>query len=165
MTRPVAICGWVLAVDPASKVAGVSLWYNDAFVAQTMLVASGKNSLSARLRELVAQLNGFLDRWLPAGTVIRQVIFEGVRSRIVTATVGAFMTCPRIDATLSQSRNFVESFSWKGYGRRHGALGPLKDIKGVRALRDIRFPVDEHGIDSDDVADSVLIYLAWRERQ
>lgn len=92
------------------------------------------------------------------------MVFEGVRSRLVLCTVGAFLTVPRIQAVISQTKNFVESTTWKKYAQRNGATGPIADVKGVKALREIGFPLDRYPIQSDDIADSILIYKAWTER-
>lgn len=152
-------------MDQASNSAGVSLWYSGNLRATTALLSDkSTDSMPRRLQSMVFQLNGFLDREVPKPDVINRVIFEGVKSRLVMVTVGAFLTCPRIQARISPTKDFVQSMSWKSYARKNGALGPIGDIKGVRALRDIRFPVDQYRILSDDIADSVLIYLTWREQ-
>ena len=158
--------GWVLSVDQASNAAGLALWYDGKLVA-TSVVNSDKSSdaISVRLRTIVGGLTAFLDRHMGAGDRICTIVFEGVKSRLVMVTVGAFLTCPRIHAKLHPKGSFIGSMAWKRWAQRHGALGILKDIKGVRALREIGFPVDQHRILSDDVADAVLIFLTWREKR
>jgi hypothetical protein len=154
--------GWVLVIDQASNAAGVSLWYNGVLKQTTVLLsASPKDPLPKRLQCQVAQLNKFLSTHLPESAVITKIVFEGVRSRLVLVTVGAFLTCDRIHAKISPKTSFVESTSWKRWAQRHGATGPIGDIKGVKALKETGFPVD--GIDSDDIADSILIFQTWRE--
>ncbi len=157
--------GYVVSIDQASNNAGVSLWYNGDLKAWVLLSSfSPKDPYSYRLQVMVTQLERWLDSQLPEGQVISQIVFEGVRSRLVLCTVGAFLTVPRIQAKLHQQKNFVESTSWKKYAQIRGATGPIKDIKGVKALREIGFPLDRYQITSDDVADSCLQYLTWRER-
>lgn len=53
--------------------------------------------MSVRLREIKSQLDAFLDEHLPPDVTVKQVIFEGVQALLVTITVGAFLTSPRID--------------------------------------------------------------------
>lgn len=65
---------------------------------------------------------------------------------------------------MTREKNFVVTSTWKYWASRRGATGPSKDIKGVKALSEVGFPVEKYGIASDDVADSILIYLAWREK-
>lgn len=157
--------GWVLVIDQASNQAGVSLWYNGQLKATTVLESKkASDAFSRRIQHQVPQLTAFLDAHLPKEALVYNVIFEGVRARLVLITVGAFLTCPRLHVKLSPKASFVESASWKKWAQRRGATGPIKDIKGVKALREVGFPVDSYGITSDDVADSILIYLTWRER-
>jgi hypothetical protein len=158
--------GWVLSIDQASNAAGVVLWYDGRLIAQTCLLANkSSDAISVRLRTIVAGLTLFLDQHLGPEDSVKQVVFEGVKSMMVVLSIGAFLTCPRICAKLSPKQSFVYSSSWKKWAAKRGALGPVSEIKGVRALRDIGFPVDEYRILSDDVADAVLIYLTWREKR
>lgn len=157
--------GFVLSIDQASNNAGASLWYNGELKATKCLAAtSPKDPISKRLQTQVRGLELFLDEHLPADAEIRQILFEGVRARLVLCTVGAFLTPARIQAKLSPKHNFVESTSWKKYAQRLGALGVLAEIKGIPALRQIGFDVDRYGIVSQDVADSILMYLCWRDQ-
>jgi hypothetical protein len=158
--------GYVLAVDQASNCAGVSLWYNGELKATTTLLSKDKSDpFARRIQHQLGQLTAFLDVWLPASVTIEKVVFEGVRSRLIIAVVGAFMCCPRISAKLSEKANFIESSSWKRWAQARGATGPFKDIKGVKALREAGWDFSKHPIESDDVADSILMYLAWRDRK
>lgn len=158
--------GWVLSMDQASNSAGVSLWYSDDLRAVTVLTSDkSTDSMARRLQSMVTQLGHFIDAHVPEPDLIRRVIFEGVQSRLVMITIGAFLTCPRIQARISPTKDFVQSSSWKSYAQKRGALGPHSEIKGVRALRDIGYDVDKHRIISDDIADSILIYLTWRDRK
>lgn len=153
--------GYVLSIDEASNLAGISLWLNGNLIAQVCLKATKKFSYSRRLQELTDQLNDFLNSSLPPDVVIEKVVMEGVRSRTVQMVCGAFLTCKRIDAELKGA--FVETPSWKRWAKDHGATQPFHEIKGVFALREVGFPVDDHAIVSDDVADSCLQLLCWKE--
>jgi hypothetical protein len=82
----------------------------------------------------------------------------------VLITAGAFLTCPRINAKLHAKHSFIETSSWKKWAMKNGATQEFKLIKGVPALTQVGFPVADFSIVSDDVADSVLMYLTWRER-
>jgi hypothetical protein len=156
--------GWVLSIDEASNVAGAALWYDGKLVASSPLRAKkSTDPITTRLRQIVAELNAFLEKHLKGDTV-RQVVFEGVQSRMVMLTIGAFLTSPYIDARISPKASFVQSSSWKHWASKRGATGPVKDIKGVRSLREVGFDVDGYGITSDDVADSVFLMLVWREK-
>lgn len=157
--------GWVLVIDQASHCAGVSLWYNGSLKSTTELKSHSKTEpFSRRLQYQAEQLDVFLTAILPESACITKIVFEGVRARLVLVTVGAFLTPKRINARLSPKTSFVESTSWKKWAQRNGATGPTSDIKGVKALRETGFPVDQHGITSDDIADSILMYSVWRER-
>lgn len=157
--------GWVLAIDQASNQAGVSLWRNGRLIAVTVLASeSASHKFSRRIQHQLPQLTAFLDAHLGPSELITKVVFEGVRARLVLITVGSFLCCPRIDAIMHQYANFVESTSWKVWARNHGAQAEkLKDIKGIKALGETGFPLLD--ITSDDVADSILIYLTWRDRR
>lgn len=159
--------GLVLSIDQASNAAGVSLWQNGELLATMVLkAAKATDPMSARLRQQVEQLTVFLSKHVGDGGMITKILFEGVRARLVMTTVGAFLTCPLINAKVHPTASFVESFAWKKYARDRGATeASFKDIKGVKALRDIGFDVDGFGIESDDEADSVLIYLTWASKQ
>lgn len=157
--------GYVLSVDQASNLAGVSLWHNGELKATTVLKSrSPDDPFSRRLQTQVPQLTAFLDTHVPKEYQIEKVVFEGVRSRLIVAVVGAFLTCPRIHARVSEKANFVESSSWKKWASRNGATGKISEIKGVKALTETGFDCVGKGIVSDDVADAILIYYAWRDR-
>lgn len=154
--------GFVLSIDQASNAAGASLWFDGVLQAWTVLNSKSKlDTFSARMQAIVAQLDEWLNIMLTRDQIINQILFEGVRSRLVLCTVGAFCTIPKIQAHVKVPANFIESTSWKVYARDRGATGKLAEIKGVRALREIGFPLDKYPIVSDDVADSCLIYLKW----
>lgn len=157
--------GLVLSIDQASVVAGVALWRDGTLIATADLKASRGDTMPARLRTQVDQLNDFLDANLGDGEEVSTTIFEGVRARLVLITVGAFLTCPRIVGPLSQSAHFVESSEWKNYAKLRGATQQFRDIKGIQALLDIGFPAKKRGVKGDDQADAVLIYLTWRDRE
>ena len=157
--------GFVLSIDQASNVAGVSLWFSGGLIATTTLLsARPSDPFSRRVQDQVAQLTTFLETHTPPETLIDRVIFEGVRARLVICVVGAFMTCPRIDAKLSEKANFVESSSWKNYARARGATGPFSEIKGVKALTEIGWDMVKHPVVSDDIADSILMYSCWASK-
>jgi hypothetical protein len=157
--------GYVLSVDQASNVAGVSLWYDGTLQATTTLVSKrAGDPFSRRIQYQLEQLNTFIDVHVPADIILDKVIFEGVRSRLVMIVAGAFLTCPRIDAKITESYNFVESSSWKNWARARGAKGDFKSIKGVPALQQCGWDFDKYPITSEDVADSILMYLCWKDR-
>jgi hypothetical protein len=156
--------GWVLAVDEASNDAGVSLWKNGILVDTTVLWGHKDPVYSRRLVFQVAQLGEFLAKHLRPDEKIGKVVFEGVKNRLVLVTVGAYLTCPYLDAKLHQKYSFIESSSWKKWAQSKGATGPFKEIKGVKALTEAGWDCARMGIVSEDIADSILIYLTWRER-
>lgn len=161
------LSGYILSIDQASNIAGASLWYQGALIATTTLVSkSADDPFSRRVQHQVPQLTAFLQKHLKPGHLVETVVFEGVRARLVMLTVGSFLTCPLICAKVSEKHSFVESSSWKKYAKERGATEPFtRDVKGCKALREIGFDLVKHGITSDDVADSVLIYMCWRDRQ
>tara|TARA_R110000868_G_scaffold375983_3_gene640690 strand:- start:142 stop:636 length:495 start_codon:yes stop_codon:yes gene_type:complete len=157
--------GYVLSVDQASNCAGVSLWLDGTLQASTTLNSkSASDPFSRRIQFQLEQLNSFIDLHVPADVILDKVIFEGVRSRLVTCVVGAFLCCPRIDAKISEQKNFVESSSWKNWARARGAVGDFKIIKGVKALRECGWDMIKYPVTSDDIADSILMYLCWKDR-
>jgi hypothetical protein len=157
--------GWILVIDQASNAAGVSLWFNGELRGVTTLLSkSPKDPMSRRLQHQVTQLDSFLNAHLPVDALITKILFEGVRSRLVLVTVGAFLTCGRIHAKMSPTASFVESSTWKAWARRHGAQGEIATIKGIKALREVGFPIERYSITTDDESDSCLMYMAWKER-
>lgn len=157
--------GYVLSIDQASNQAGVSLWYDGELMGHAVLYSQATTDPYARrLQHQVPQLTDFLNKQLPRGVDIDKVLFEGMKNRLVLITVGAFLTCPRINAKLHQKFSFVESPSWKKWAKTQGATGFTKDVKGVKALSEIGYPVTACHITSDDVADSILMYLTWRSK-
>lgn len=154
--------GYVLSIDQASKIAGVSLWYSGDLLATTELKVSGTEKYSIRVQQQAKQLEAFLDLWVPLPFDIEKIVFENVRMKLVVITAGAFLTCPRIKARIHESESFIPSMSWKKWAKDRGATGPFKDIKGVKALYESGWT----GVDitSDDIADSCLIYMTWRDK-
>lgn len=156
--------GFVLAIDQASNCAGVSLWFCGELRATTTLNSqSPTDPFARRIQTQLEQLTAFLNTELPPDVQIEKVVFEGVRPRLILATVGAFMCCPRISAKLDESRSFVGSSSWKSWAKMRGATGPFKEIKGVKALQETGWDFTKYPIESDDIADSILIYSCWRD--
>lgn len=158
--------GYVLSIDQASNAAGVTLWLDGELQAWVLLTSnSKKDPFALRVQTQVAQLEAWLSVQLPyEDQVIKQILFEGVRARLVLCTVGAFCTPKKIQAPVTTAHSFIESTTWKVWARNRGATGPVKDIKGVKALREIGFPLDRYPITSEDIADSCLLYLCWRDR-
>ena len=159
--------GWVLFIDQASNAAGCALTKEGKLVAtETICSTRASDVISQRLQDQIPRLSDFLNKYVPLGETINHVVFEGVRSRIVLISVGAFLMCPRIKARLSPTGNFVETRTWKSWAKRQGASGPTKDVKGIRSLREIRPGLFERfRIKTDDEADACMMFFAWLERQ
>ena len=150
-----------LSIDEASNAAGVSLWNDTQLLGHTVLVSkSPKDTFSKRLQYQVPQLTDFLT----GKPQVEHILFEGVKARLVIITVGAFLTCPLLDVKLNEKYSFVGSSTWKKYAHTRGATGPIRDVKGLKALREIGYPVDKYKITSDDTADSILMYLSWKDK-
>ncbi len=158
--------GWVLFIDQASNAAGVALSRDGELVAtETVRSLSANHVISQRLQDQIPRLTEFLDKYVPRGDMIGNVIFEGVRARLVLISVGAFLMCPRIKTRLSPTGNFVESRAWKAWAKRRGASGPIKDVKGLKSLREVRPELFERfNIKTDDEADAVFMFLTWKDR-
>lgn len=156
--------GHILSIDQASNAAGACLYIDGLYIASTTLRAiKSSHSIGKRL---VAQVNQ-LDQWLAQFNIeqIKVVIFEGVRSRLVLTTVGAFCTSPYLqDCKLHPRHSFVESSSWKTWAKKRGAVSHDGEIKGIRALYETGWDAIKYPIESDDAADSILIYQTWRDR-
>lgn len=156
---------FALSVDPASNMCGVSLWQGKTYIASCLLRSrSDKSPISQRLREIVSQLGDFLQVHLPEARSVDNVVFEGVRSRMVHLASGAILTSPRLNVKVSPKGSFVEAMSWKYWAKRKGATGPAKDVKGLVALAETGWPVEILPEPSDDIADSILIYLCWLDK-
>lgn len=158
--------GYILFIDQASNAAGVAL-VKDGELMATETICSTRSSdvISQRLQDQIPRLSDFLNKYVPYGEFVRNVVFEGVRSRIVLISVGAFLMCPRLKCRISPKDNFVETRTWKAWAKRQGATGPTKDVKGMRSLREVRPELFERfRIKTDDEADAVLMMYAWMER-
>jgi hypothetical protein len=158
--------GFVLSIDQASNLAGVSLWKDGVLTGWTVLEsASPKDGFGRRLVTQINQLTGFLDDEL-GDEKVKMLLFEGVKSSHVLACVGAFCTCPHlIDCKFNPRHSFISALSWKKMVRDYGlSKQKFKEIKGIQALKDIEWDFDEYPIVSEDVADSILIYLCWAQR-
>ena len=153
--------GDVLSLDPGTAVSGVALWRDGSLVATSALKSPNgyTATVSERLKEIVGQLDTFLtahDAW------VQIVICENPPHTLLKAVIGAVLVSPRVNSMFSDGHT-VAVMTWKSWARAHGAGGPFKDIKGVKALKATGFPVPP-GI-GDDEADSILVYLAYRDRQ
>jgi hypothetical protein len=156
---------FVLSIDQASNAAGVALFKDDKLLAHTVLKSdSPKDPYGKRLVTQIKQLEIFLDEHLGVAE-IDQLLFEGVRSSYVLTVVGGFCTARQLqNCKFSPKACFVGALSWKKYARDRGATGKFGEIKGVKALREIGFDVDHHGITSDDVSDAVMMFFCYRQR-
>lgn len=155
----------VLCIDQGSNLAGVTLWQKDGFrspsklLASALLKADPKAKYTTRIQQLVPQLTEFLaDK-----PRVELLLFENVRPKLVLVTVGAFLTCPHLDLSLTEYNSFVSSSTWKTWARERGATGPYTKIKGRKALGETGFDMSTIP-DSDDVADSVMMFLAWEQK-
>lgn len=153
---------YVLSIDPASNSCGVSLWKSNTYLSSAVLKSNhSRDPFSIRVRCIVTGLDRFLGDQLAPGEEITTVVSEGVRSRLVHLAFGAILTSQYIRANVSPKTTFIEPQQWKKYARALGATGDFKDIKGVKALQEAGWDMKNHPIDSDDVADSILIYQTW----
>lgn len=152
---------YVLSVDPASNACGVSLWKDGTFIDSALLSSrSPRDLFSIRLQTIALQLETFLSKNLKDDEKVTVVVCEGVRSVLVQICIGALLCSKYIEAPI-KTGSFIHSTSWKKYAKDRGATGPLKDIKGMKALKEIGWA----GRDvSDDEADAILIYYTWRNR-
>lgn len=156
--------GLVLSIDPGSNACGVSLWNDGNYVASTVLTsADSRDPYSRRLQNMLPQLSAFLTEQI-GNQIINTVVSEGVRSRLVQVALGGILTESHVNANLSPTKTFVESMTWKSYARIHGATGPIADIKGLVALRETGWDFEKCPVTSEDAADSILIYLAWKTK-
>ena len=154
--------GFVLSIDQASNCAGVSLWHNGQLVAWTDLQASRKKDpMPIRLREQLIQLRMFLETHNV--DTVSAVLFEKVRAEFVSMICGAYLTMNAIKCHIGKD-HLIHTNRWKGWARSQGAGKTVhrSEIKGVQALKEIGWDFNAYPIESDDVADSVLMYLAWR---
>ena len=153
--------GYVLSVDPATISCGVSLWRDGQFVASRKLCGGSlKLPLSVRMRRLFDDYEQFLvDMDVDVGE-IHTIVTENVRSKFLLVTIGLFFVPFAVKAPLKNS-HFIVPGTWKKWAQGMGALGPAKDIKGLKALREIGWDFDANPVGTEDEADSVFIYKAW----
>lgn len=152
----------VLSIDQASNNAGVSLWQHGMPRAWTVLAAKKKTDpLSVRLVQQRQQLETFLNEQLASTEDIDVVLFENVKSKVVLLCAGAFLSLDIFQCKFKPKEHIVHPSSWKSYLRKRGATG---EIKGVKALEQGWPPSKRLKLQSDDVADSMAIYLAWQEK-
>lgn len=155
----------VLSIDQASNCAGVSLWEHDkldTLIATTELKSnSPKDSLPIRLVTQREQLRIFLQKYgqYPPD----YVVCESVKSKMVMVVIGALLSIPEITCKVTAA-DWVPSLSWKKFARDRGATGPFNEIKGMKALRECTYG-EVYDFDSEDIADSVLIYKTWKLRR
>ena len=146
-----------LSVDPASNKVGVALWSKELnLLSVKALTAPAGEPFTVRL----SYLRNEMSKWLK-GVVVTEVVTENVRSSLVMVSIGALIAVPEIRAIL-RPKSFVSPTSWKAYAKRNGAQGPLKDIKGLRALDDMEFPYPENC--TDDCADAILLFLTYKSK-
>lgn len=154
---------YTASIDPASRLCGASLFDGLTLIGGQCLTSSQK-TWSARAAEMRAQMKEFVLATLPKGTTVTRATIELV-PKIVEPSIqliaGAILADPIFDLNITR-KQFVSPSSWKAWARRHGALD--KDPKGVVSLRQTGFPVEQYQIVSDDVADSIMIFLAWNEK-
>jgi hypothetical protein len=153
---------YTISVDPASRLCGVSLWCNKEYIAAQSLESSLK-TWSARAAHLRVQARKFVTDNLKGDAIVTRAVCELV-PKIAEPSIQ--MICGSIlsDAifNLDLSRKFLVSpSSWKAWARRNGCTS--KDPKGVPALVETAF-AEKHVIKSDDVADSIMIFLCWYEK-
>ncbi len=153
----------ILVCDQASNSAGCSLWTpGGTLIAVKHLFYPVKTDpYSRRLKGLVAQL----EEWLQTQPKITQVVFEQTKPRLVTVSIGAFLTAPSLDVKLHETASFVSPSTWKKWAQQRGATGKFSEIKGCKALRETGFDLKKWNITSCDVADSILIGRSWFDRR
>jgi hypothetical protein len=155
--------GFILAVDPASNNCGVSLWKDGAFCASRLLQSHHyTDPFSVRMQTILNGLESFLIVEMPPEAKVHTIITEGVRSRMLQTCIGSLIVSKYIYADLSPKTSFVEPQQWKSWAKKHGAN--CDPIKGIPALRGVGWDMKKFPVTSDDEADSILLYLTWRDR-
>ncbi len=140
------------------------MWDTDELLPRAWTVLksrSPRDVLSARLVTQRAQLEQFLNAQLASTEDIGAVLIENVKSKTVLIAAGAFLSLDIFQCRFIPKEHIIHPSTWKAYLRARGATG---DIKGVRALEQGWVPARKLALDSDDVADSIAIYLCWKEK-
>ena len=155
---------YTLAIDPASRLCGVSLFHGDSYIASICLTSSFK-TWSARASQMRSQLKDFVLEHLPQNAVITRAVIELI-PKIVDPSVqliaGAIIADPAFQINPTR-KFFVSPSSWKAFARRKGCT--MKDPKGVQALTEAGLqPSGNLEIKSEDIADSMLLYYYWLEK-
>ncbi len=83
------------------------------------------------------------------------VFTEVVKNKHVSLVSGALSIVEGIDGKVI----FVSPSSWKAFARRNGAKD--KDPKGIKSLQEMGWKKE---LTSEDEADSIMIYMAWRAK-
>lgn len=155
---------YAVSIDPASRNAGISLWLGVNFLASLALYSNQK-TWSARAAEMRAALVAFVFSEIPEDSLITCIISELI-PKIVEPSVqmitGALVAAPKFNSNITR-KHLISPSSWKSYAKRHGCTD--KEPKGVKTLLqlDTQHPKWKD-IKSDDVADSIMIYLTYCEK-
>lgn len=155
---------YAISIDPASRNAGVSVWHGITYLGSEALY-SNQRTWSARAAEMRAALRIFVNHYIPSTELITCIVSELI-PKIVEPSVqmitGALVADPRFNGNLAR-KQLISPSSWKSYARRHGCVD--KEPKGVKALFQLDYQVPEWKlVKSDDVADSIMIYLTYCEK-
>lgn len=145
----------ILSIDPASRKAGISVWSGDTLIAAHAL-ESKLPTWTERAHEMAGQLYSVTHTYTIEQCVIELV--PKIAEPSVQIIAGALISQPHFKFDIRRAQ-FVSPSSWKAYVRRKDPS--VKDPKGVKALEAIKWDFAKHPVESDDVADSILIYLAW----
>lgn len=146
----------MLAIDPASKEAGVALFNLDGTLIETWHFSAGDSTWGLRLRGIA---EAFAECSIPHEEVT-EVAIESLKgasnSPMLNAIAGIFLQYLP-NATL-RTKSFITPSAWKAYIRKTtGEKSPLP--KGVDSL--VRYDPSMPGTISDDEADAVMIGLTF----
>lgn len=141
---------WWLSIDPASRSAGASLWKDGKYIASITLT-SDKKRWTDRMRQMTHQLSGFTDEHA-AGKDLN-VLIETTQHVKVRMSSGALTIAEHISSDVES----ISPSTWKKWLRDNG----IKHEKGRAALECVLgYAGIAAKVESDDEADSILMFLA-----
>ena len=157
--------GYILSIDPASLKCGASLRHNGQLIGWAKIDGGKKSTpMSEKMRRQAAQIDLFLNEHIPEGEFVHTVVFELTDNMVLNVSMGPWFSAAQVRVPIIKKTHYIRPSVWKKWAQAQGAEPPSARIKGLKALREIGWDFNTYPIDCDDVADSVLIYMAWAAR-
>lgn len=152
---------YCLSIDPGSNLCGISLWEDDKIIDTIALTGGKLKNWSARLSKMSQQLEDFLNEHdIDTVTIVvaERIMFGNPPLQI---TVGYLINNKHIHANITP-KSFILPAVWKAFAKKNGWTDRI--CKGVVVIEKCFPQYLPFCKKSEDIADSILIYLAWRRK-